>query len=236
MYYGGYGYYGYDPTYILVLIGALLSLAASGYVKYTFNKYAMVQSVSGMTGAMTAQRIAGLCGLGIGIKHVGGSLTDHYDPRDKTVNLSDSVYDRSSVAAIAVAAHECGHAVQDQRNYIPLRLRHAIVPVANIGSYAAWPLILVGLFINGQTGIMFIQLGIWAFSLAVAFQIITLPVEFNASGRALRIIRDNGILEGSEFRAAKKVLFAAALTYVASAAASILQLLRLLLILNNRRD
>lgn len=229
-YYG----YGYDPTYVLVLIGALLSLAASGYVKATFNKYARVQSASGLTGAMTAQRIANICGLNIGINHVSGSLTDHYDPRSVSVNLSDSVYDRSSVAAIAVAAHECGHAVQDQRNYVPLRIRHAIVPVANIGSYAAWPLILIGFFLNGSTGIFLIKLGIWAFSLAVAFQIVTLPVEFNASRRALAIIRDNGILSGSEFSGAKKVLFAAALTYVASAAASILQLLRLLLILNRR--
>lgn len=237
--YGGYGYgYGYgmhfDPTYIMVIIGAVICMAASAGVKSTFAKYSKVMSRTGMTGADMAMRIKSLCGLGITVGHVSGSLTDHYDPRTKRVNLSDSVLESRSVAALAVAAHECGHAVQDQRSYIPLRLRHAIVPVANIGSSAAWPLIIAGLFINSSTGNLLITIGIWAFSLSVAFQIVTLPVEFNASRRALAILSDNGLMDSEELGMAKKVLTAAALTYVASAAASILQLLRLVILFGGR--
>ena len=230
------GYYYWDPTYILVIIGAVICLLASARVKSTFNKYSKVRTMSGRTGAQTAEEIAYRCHLGqVRVQHVSGSLTDHYDPRDKTVNLSDSVYSSTSVAAVAVAAHECGHAVQDQKDYVPLRMRHALVPVANIGSSAAWPLILVGIFLNGNTGYLLMQIGIWAFTFAVAFQLVTLPVEFNASRRALAIIRDTGMVTGEELGMARKVLTAAALTYVASAAASILQLLRLLMIVNGRR-
>ncbi len=235
--YGGYGYgygMGFDPTYIMVIIGALICMAASAGVKTTFARYSKVMSSTGLTGADMAQRIKSICGLGISIGHISGSLTDHYDPRSKRVNLSDSVMDSRSVAALAVAAHECGHAIQDQKSYLPLRLRHAIVPVANIGSTAAWPLIIAGLFINSSTGNMLITIGIWAFSLSVAFQIVTLPVEFNASRRALAILSDNGLMAGEELSAAKKVLRAAALTYVASAAASILQLLRLVILFGGR--
>ena len=230
---GGF-YYGFDPTYILVLVGAVICMLASAGVKMTFNKYSQVPTRSGMTGADMADRIISICGLGIGVGQVAGSLTDHYDPRTKVVSLSESVYGARSVAAVAVAAHECGHAVQDQKSYLPLRMRHAIVPVANIGSAAAWPLILIGLFINNQTGSLMIQIGIWAFSLAVLFQIVTLPVEFNASRRALAILSDNNLLDSEEMKGAKKVLRAAALTYVASAAASILQLLRLVILFGGR--
>ena len=230
-------FYYYDPTYILVVIGAILSLAASAKVKSTFNKYSAVPSGSGMDGREAARRVLANAGvMNVGISHVGGSLTDHYDPRIKTVNLSDSVYDRTSVAAIAVAAHECGHAMQDSEQYFPLNFRSTLVPVANFGSTIAWPLILVGLFFNSNTGYFFMQLGLLAFSFAVLFQIVTLPVEFNASKRALVMLRDYHMIPEEELGYAKQVLFAAALTYVASAAASILQLLRLLLLSRSRRD
>ena len=168
------------------------------------------------------------------IQHVSGKLTDHYNPSAKTLNLSDSVYNSTSVAAVGVAAHECGHAIQHQNSYFPLTLRTAIVPVANLGSTLAWPLILIGLFFTRNTGAVLINLGIICFSFAVIFQLVTLPVEFNASARALRILGEQGILSDSELPYTKKVLKAAALTYVASAAAAILQLLRLVLLFGGR--
>lgn len=231
-----YGYY-YDWTYILVVIGMLLCLAASAYVKSTYRKYSSVNSYSGLTGAMVAERLLHSQGIyDVKIEHISGDLTDHYDPRDKVLRLSDSVYASTSVAAIGVAAHECGHAIQDAKNYAFLRFRSAFVPVANIGSQLAWPLIIIGLFISGHTSTVLIQLGILCFSLAVLFQLITLPVEFDASGRALRLLEGNGILSTDETRTSAKVLRAAALTYVASAAASILQLLRLILLFGRRNN
>ena len=227
-----YYYYGFDPTYVLVLIGAVICLIASARVKSTFNKYSQYRSMSGMTGAQAAERILNSAGIyDVTVCHISGSLTDHYNPSKKTLNLSDSVYGSNSVAAIGVAAHECGHAIQHQKNYVPLSLRTAIVPVANIGSTLAWPLILIGLFFNRSTGI---NLGILCFSFAVLFQLVTLPVEFNASHRALRILGEQGILSDSELPYTRKVLKAAALTYVASAAAAILQLLRLVLLFGGR--
>lgn len=230
-YYGGY--YGFDPTMILVLIGAALSMWASSRVNSTYRKYSQVQSMTGMTGAQAAQSILRSQGIyDVTVRPVAGQLTDHYDPRTKTVNLSQVVYGESSVAAIGVAAHECGHAIQDNVGYSPLRLRAAFVPLASLGSKLSWPLILIGLFI-GMTP--FIEVGIWMFVLAVLFQLITLPVEFNASRRAVGILDESGILRGQEVEATRKVLGAAALTYVAAAAASILQLLRLLILFGNRR-
>lgn len=230
-----YYYYGFDPTYVLVLIGAVICLIASARVKSTFNKYSQYRSMSGMTGAQAAERILNSAGIyDVTVCHISGSLTDHYNPSKKTLNLSDSVYGSNSVAAIGVAAHECGHAIQHQKNYVPLSLRTAIVPVANIGSTLAWPLILIGLFFNQSTGAMLINLGILCFSFAVLFQLVTLPVEFNASHRALRILGEQGILSDSELPYTRKVLKAAALTYVASAAAAILQLLRLVLLFGGR--
>ena len=170
------------------------------------------------------------------IRHISGNLTDHYDPRNKTLSLSDSVYGSTSVAAVGVAAHECGHAIQHQKNYAPLTIRGAIVPVANIGSTLAWPLILIGLFISSRSGQALITAGIICFSLAVLFQIVTLPVEFNASRRAVRILGETGILGEQELGYTRKVLGAAALTYVAGAASAILQLLRLILLFGGRRD
>lgn len=230
-----YGYYGYgiDPTMILVLIGALLSMWASSRVNSTYARYAKVQSRTGMTGAEAALRILHSQGIyDVTVQQVAGHLTDHYDPRTKTVNLSQMVYGQTSVAAIGVAAHECGHAVQDNVGYAPLRMRAAFVPVANLGSKLSWPLILLGLII-GLTP--FVEVGIWMFVAVVLFQLITLPVEFNASSRAVRLLDDLGILSGSEVDGTRKVLGAAALTYVAAAAAAILQLLRLVLLFGQRR-
>lgn len=235
--YGGYGFYPgmmFDPTIVLVLIGALISMWASGRVQSTFQKYSRVRSMSGMTGAEAAKRLLHSQGIyDVTVQAVRGSLTDHYDPRTKTVNLSEAVYSQTSVAAIGVAAHECGHAMQDNVGYVPLKLRGAFVPVANFGSKLSWPLILIGLLLGASS---FLQIGIWMFTLAVLFQLITLPVEFNASGRAVRLLGDVGILQGEEVDQTRKVLGAAALTYVAAAAASILQLLRLVILFGGRRN
>lgn len=233
----GYGYYGfYDTTYFLVLVGVVICLIASARVKLSFAKYDKVRSMAGLTGAQAAERMLNMSGIyDVQVQHVSGNLTDHYDPRNKTLNLSDSVYNSMSIAAIGVAAHECGHAIQHQEEYAPLRIRSAIVPVANIGSTLSWPLILVGLFFNSSMGSLLITIGIWAFSLAVLFQLVTLPVEFDASARALRYLDNTGTLSEEELRGTKKVLKAAALTYVASAAAALLQLLRLVLLFGGRR-
>ncbi|MBD5492495.1 MAG: zinc metallopeptidase [Lachnospiraceae bacterium] len=229
---GYYGFY-FDPTYFLVLIGAVLCLLAQARVSSTYNKYAKVRSRTGMTGAQAAQKILQMSGIyDVRIEHVAGSLTDHYDPANKVLRLSDTVYGSSSVAAIGVAAHECGHAVQHDKGYTPLQIRSALVPAANIGSKAGIPLILLGAIL-GMNQIL-IQIGIWVFALAVLFQVVTLPVEFNASGRALAMLGDYGMLERDEVSDCKKVLQAAALTYVAAAAAAILQLLRLVLLFGRR--
>jgi len=224
----------FDWTYILVLIGVVLSLWASSRVKSTFNKYSKVRTISGVTGTQVAESILRKSGINdVSIQHVSGDLTDHYDPRTKTLRLSDSVYNASSIAATGVAAHECGHAIQHNKGYAPLAIRSAIVPVANFGSAISWPLIIIGLMLG--TSQILINIGIILFSTVVAFHLITLPVEFNASSRALRILSDSGILHGEENEGAKKVLNAAALTYVANAAAMILQLLRIILLSNSRR-
>ena len=232
---GHYGYYGYyfDPTYFLVLIGAVLCLWAQFRVSSTYKKYAQVRSRTGMTGAQAAQKILQMSGIyDVRIEHIGGSLTDHYDPSNKVLRLSDSVYGSTSVAAIGVAAHECGHAVQHDKGYAPLQIRSALVPAANIGSKAGIPLIILGAFLGMNQ--LLIQIGIWVFALAVLFQVVTLPVEFNASGRALAMLGNYGMMERDEVSGCKKVLRAAALTYVAAAASSILQLLRLVLMFGRR--
>ena len=232
---GHYGYYGYyyDSSYFLVLIGAVLCIWAQFRVKSTFNKYAQVRSRTGMTGAQAAQKILQMSGIyDVRIEHIGGSLTDHYDPANKVLRLSDTVYGSTSVAAIGVAAHECGHAVQHDKGYAPLKFRSALVPAANIGSKAGIPLILLGAVLGMNQ--LLIQIGIWVFALAVLFQVVTLPVEFNASGRALAMLGNYGMMERDEVSGCKKVLSAAALTYVAAAASSILQLLRLVLRFSRR--
>lgn len=224
----------FDPSYVLILIGLLLSMAASAKVNSTYARYARVGARCGMTGAEAAKRLLNSQGIyDVTVRRVPGKLTDHYDPRNKTVNLSESVYGSTSIAAIGVAAHECGHAIQDDVGYVPIKIRGAIVPVVSLGSALCWPLFLIG-FLMGAPGL--VNAGIILFSLVVAFQLVTLPVEFNASGRALRILDGAGILEGNELQGAGKVLRAAALTYVASALSSILQLLRLVLLSGRRRN
>ena len=226
----------WDSTYVLVLIGAVICLIASANVKSTYRRYSQMRSASGMTGAQAAERLLRAAGISdVRVGHVAGDLTDHYNPSNKVLNLSDTVYNSTSVAALGVTAHEVGHAIQHAHGYVPLHLRTAIVPIANFGSALAWPVILLGLFINSESSQMIINIGILLFSFAVAFQLITLPVEFNASRRALRLLEDQGILGQQELPYTKKVLGAAALTYVASAAASILQLLRLILLFGGRR-
>ena len=236
MYYGGLMGYYFDPTWILVIIGAVLSMAASAKVNSTFNKYSKVRSMTGMTGEDAAKRLLNSQGIyDVTVRPVKGQLTDHYDPRTKTVNLSESVFHSTSVAAIGVAADECGHAMQDNVGYVPLKLRGAIVPVANIGSQAAFPLIIIGVLIGGM-GSPLVNIGLILFSLAVIFQLITLPVELNASRRAITLLDQVGILGGQEVNQTRKVLGAAALTYVAALAASVLQLLRLVILFGGRRD
>jgi len=233
------GYYNYyypyfDSTYILVLIGAILSIWASTRVKSTYSKYAQVVSRSGITGAEAASRILRAAGIyDVSVQHISGALTDHFDPRSKVLRLSDSVYGSASVAAIGVAAHECGHAMQHNEDYFPLKLRGAIVPVANFGSKAGIPIIIAGVVFSYFQPL--ITVGILLFSLGVAFQLVTLPVEFDASRRALAVLESSGMLQEQELDCSKKVLRAAALTYVAAAAASILQLLRLILLFGGGR-
>ena len=227
----------YDPTYILVMIGVVICLLASAKMNSTFSKYSRVRSHSGMTGKEAAEALLHREGIyDVRVEYVAGNLTDHYDPRSKVLRLSNATYQQTSVAAIGVAAHECGHAIQHARGYAPLSIRSALVPVANFGSSIAWPLIIIGLIMNSQTSQLFLNLGVIAFSMAVLFQIVTLPVEFNASRRALKILGNTGMLYPDEVRETRKVLTAAALPYVAGAASAILQLLRLIMISNSRRD
>lgn len=229
-------YYYFDPTYMLVVIGVVICMIASARVNSVFSTYSRMRSHSGMTGKEAAERILRKNGIyDVRVIHIPGNLTDHYDPRNKTLGLSDTVYNSSSVAAVGVAAHECGHAVQHSVGYAPLSIRGVLVPVANFGSALSWPLIIIGLFMGGQMSSLLINLGILLFSAAVLFQIVTLPVEFNASRRAVRVLETSGMLYPDEIGAVKKVLGAAALTYVASAASMILQLLRLMII-GGRRD
>ena len=233
MYYPMY----FDPTYMLVLLGVVLCMAASAKMNSTFNKYSRIRNYSGITGREAAEQILHRSGIyDVRVEHVSGNLTDHYDPKNKVLRLSDATYNSVSVAALGVAAHECGHAVQHATGYAPLKIRGSLVPVANFGSTIAWPLIIIGLFIGGNSSSLLINLGILAFSLAVLFQIVTLPVEFNASSRALRILGGSGLLYENEVKDTRKVLTAAALTYVAGAASAILQLLRIILLTGGRRN
>ena len=226
-------YYYYDPTYILVIIGAILSIIASSMVQSTYSKYSKVRSMSGMTGAQVAEMILKNKGIyDVRVERVSGNLTDHYNPKTKVVNLSDSVYNSQSVAALGVAAHECGHVIQHHEKYVPLSIRSMLVPAANIGSKAGIPIILLGILLGYN--IVLVQIGIWVFALAVLFQVVTLPVEFNASRRALVCLEEYGIVTRDEKSKSAKVLRAAAFTYVAAAASAILQLLRLIMLFGRR--
>lgn len=234
MYYP-YGFY-FDRTYILIIIGAIITMVASSKMNSTFRRYSRVRCHCGLTGSQAAERILRQAGIyDVAVERVRGNLTDHYDPKNKVLRLSDSTYGSDSIAAIGVAAHECGHAVQHQQGYAPLTIRGALVPVVNLGSNLSWVFIIAGIFLGmNQTLINF---GIILFSFAVIFQLITLPVEFNASGRALKILGNTGIMYGEEVEQTRKVLSAAALTYVAGAAAALLSLLRLILLFGgNDRD
>lgn len=223
-------------TYILVLIGIGIAMLASAKLRATYSKYSRVPSRADMRGADAALMILRNNGIyDVDVRQVQGQLTDNYNPAEKTVNLSEGIYNSTSIAAISVAAHECGHAIQDNNEYLPLNFRSLIFPVANIGSTLAWPLVFVG-FLLGKSGGIFIQIGIFMFLFVVLFQIVTLPVEYDASARALRQLESGKILPQDEIKSAKKVLNAAALTYVAGAAASALQLLRLVILSRSRRD
>ena len=232
-------YFYFDWTYlVLVLPCVLISLWASANVNSTFRKYSNQYSARRITGAQAAQRVLSANGVsGVRIERVSGNLTDHYDPRTNVIRLSDSVYDSTSTAAIGVACHEAGHAVQYAQNYAPIKLRAAIVPVTNIGSKLAMPLILLGLLFSFGGGYSYtlVYLGIACFGLSLVFQLVTLPVEFNASRRALQTIEDANILTDAEQRGAKKTLTAAALTYVAATAVALAQLLRLILLFGGNR-
>ena len=224
----------YDPTYFLVLIGLVVTMIASSHVQSTYAKYAKVRSATGMTGAQAAQKILQMSGIyDVQVQHVSGTLTDHYDPAKKVVNLSDATYASDSVAAVGVAAHECGHVLQHHTGYFPLQLRTALVPVANIGSSIGLPIVLFSIILGLSDN--FARIGILLFSFGVLFQIVTLPVEFDASARALRLMGDYGLLSTEDVGQSRKVLRAAAMTYVAAAFSSVLQLLRLIMIANGSR-
>ncbi len=224
----------WDSTYILVLIGAAISAIASGNVNRTFNRYQRMINSRRLTGQQVADMILRGAGIyDVRIEQVRGNLTDHYSPNEKVLRLSQSVYGSASVAAIGVAAHECGHAIQHQVGYGALKLRSASVPVANIGSKLSWPIILLGLVLGSY---QLARIGVFLFTFVVLFQLVTLPVEFNASRRAMKVLEERHILSGNELDGAAKVLKAAALTYVAALFSAMLQLLRLVLITQNRRD
>ena len=229
----------FDWTYVvLVLPCVLLSLWASSSVNSTFKKYSQQHSRRGITGAQAAERVLRGNGVsGVRIEHVSGDLTDHYDPKANVIRLSDGVYGSTSTAAIGVACHEAGHAVQYARSYGPIKLRAAIIPITNIGSKLAMPLILIGVLLAAfeKLSFGFVYLGIACFGLSLVFQLVTLPVEFNASRRALQAIESGELLTDEEQRGAKKTLTAAAMTYVAATAVSLAQLLRLILIFGGRR-
>lgn len=231
----GFGYYYMDSGYVLVLIAAILSMIASARVSSTFKKYSNKATARHITGEQAARGILDANGLyNVRIESVAGNLTDHYDPRANVIRLSESVKNSTSVAAVGVAAHEAGHAVQHATNYIPIKVRNAIVPVANIGSTVGPYLIILGLIFSA--GSFLVDIGIIFFSAAVLFQLVTLPVEFNASRRAVQTLERDMYIESDEAPAVKKVLGAAAMTYVAAAAVSIANLLRFMMLAGRRRD
>lgn len=234
-----YYYYGFDWTYIyLVLPCLVLSLWASAHVNSTFRRYSKQHSLRGLTGAEAASRVLAANGVrGVRIEHISGNLNDHYDPGTNVIRLSDNVYGSTSTAAIGVACHEAGHAVQYAENYGPIKLRAAIIPVTNIGSKLAMPLILLGVLLSfmGNFSYTLVYLGIACFGLSLVFQLVTLPVEFNASRRAMQAIEQGNILSEEEQRGARRTLKAAAMTYVAATAVALAQLLRLIILFGGRR-
>ncbi len=230
--------YWFDPTMLIIIPAAILSFYAQSKVSSTFNKYSRLASARGYTGADVARQLLNMAGIhDVSVEHIRGSLTDHYDPSHKVLRLSDSVYDSRSVAALGVAAHETGHAIQHNVGYVPLAFRSAIFPIVNISSKISTPLIMLGLIFGFLGGSNFLLMaGIILFASVVFFQFITLPVEFNASRRALQLLDEHSFLTPEEMKPARKVLSAAALTYVAAAAVALSNLLRLLLIFSRRND
>ncbi len=234
----GLGFY-FDPTMILIIPAIILSIWAQSKVSNTFNRYSSVPAAKGYTGADVARQLLNIAGItDVTVEHISGSLTDHYDPKNKVLRLSDPVFNSKSIAAIGVAAHETGHAIQHDTDYLPLSIRTAIFPVVNISSKLAMPLIMLGLVFGffGSFSNIILNIGIILFSAVVFFQLVTLPVEFNASSRAISLLEDYGFLTNNEIPSAKKFLSAAAMTYVAAAASGVLNLLRLLLISGRRRN
>ena len=230
MYYG----YGFDWTYLVFIVPALLISLWAQFKVSSFSKYSKVRNMRGLTGAQTSEYILRSYGVtGVRIEHISGELTDHYDPTSNVIRLSDAVYNATTVSAIGVAAHETGHALQYAQGYAPIKLRAAVIPASRIGSLASWPLLLIGIIFSMRP---LIWLGIAFFALATLFQVLTLPVEFNASSRALKAIDQWNILSAEEYQGARKVLTAAALTYVAALLTSLMQLLRLILLFGDRRS
>jgi len=228
-------YYYFDTSYVLIILPVLLfALWAQAGVRSAYSRYSKVRGARGYTGAQVARQILDQNGLyHIRVERVAGSLSDHYDPKSQVVRLSEGVYDSASISAVGIAAHECGHAVQHAQGYAPLKLRSAVIPVTNIGSQLAIPILLVGFLLNSYPLML---LGVFGYALMALFQLITLPVEFNASSRAMEVIAGSHILDEDEQRGAKKVLRAAAMTYVAALASALAQLLRLLLMVGGRRN
>ena len=231
-------FYGFDWTYLVFIVPCIIiTLICQIKVQSTFSKYSKIRNSRNITGAQAAEYVLRQNGVtGVRIEHVAGSMTDHFDPRTNVIRLSDTVYNSNSVAAVGVACHEAGHAVQHAEGYLPNKIRGIILPLAKVGSQLSWILILLGLIFTAKVGFVLLYIGIVLFSLSVLFTIATLPVEFNASKRALECIRESDLLYGDEYTGAKRTLQAAALTYVASALTAIMQLLRLIIIARGRRD
>lgn len=231
-------FYGFDWTYLVFIVPCIIiTLICQVKVQSTFSKYSKIRNSRNITGAQAAEYVLRQNGVtGVRIEHVSGSMTDHFDPRTNVIRLSDTVYNGNSVAAVGVACHEAGHAVQHAEGYLPNKIRGFILPMAKIGSQLSWILILLGLVFTAKVGFVLLYIGIILFSLSVLFTIATLPVEFNASKRALECIRTSDLLYGDEYTGAKRTLQAAAMTYVASALTAIMQLLRLIIIARGRRD
>ena len=227
-------YFYFDWTYLLILPGFIIALWAQIKVSTTFSKYSKIKTEKGLTGYAAARRILDANGLAhVKIEQIRGDLTDHYDPKANVIRLSDAVYNATSPAAIGVAAHEAGHAIQHAQNYAPINVRMKLVPITNIGSMISMPLFFIGLIMVYEP---LIYAGIILYSLVALFQLVTLPVEFNASSRAMSVLASSGMLTQSELKASRKVLSAAAMTYVAALLTSLLTLLRLIILANGRRD
>ena len=232
-----YYFYGFDWTYIVFIVPCIIiTLICQLRISSAYSKYSGIRNSRCMTGAQAAEYVLRTNGVtGVRIEQVEGKMTDHFDPRTNTIRLSEGVFNADSIAAVGIAAHEAGHAVQHAEGYLPNKIRGAVVPLANIGSKLSWIFILLGCFFSAKVGFTFLYIGIILFSLSVLFTIVTLPVEFNASSRALKVIREGNLVVGEEYKGAKSTLQAAAMTYVAAALTAILQLVRLMVIARRRR-